>query len=278
MAPLPHVVVVGCGLGGLATGIALKLTGGFEVTLLEASRELGDIGAGIQVSPNCSRLLIRWGCEKYLRDTVVLPKYGRVVRWQNGKVLTQAPMMPLIEQKFGFPHWNVHRGDLHNALRQRLEDMGVTIRCNAKVVDADLRAASVTLHSGEQIPCDFIVGADGIRSAMRDILFGQEDSVPPQATGDYCYRFTCNIEDMTQDPALAHLADVAMATGWWGPEKHVVGYKLRGETMYNVVTVFPDDGSMEYQYKTAGELSHLRELYRDWCPEYDFLSASCSVI
>ncbi|OAP54545.1 hypothetical protein AYL99_10993 [Fonsecaea erecta] len=262
-----RVVVVGAGLGGLAAAIAIYRSGLAEVQVLEAASKLGELGAGIQVSPNCSRLLIRWGVGKYLDDAVVLPRYGRVVRWQNGEVLSQAPMMPQIQEKYGFPHWHVHRADLHEALRRKVEELKIPILVNAKVVAADVEGASVSLHTGEKIDCDFIVGADGLRSTMREVVFQNEEAAPPFVTGDYAYRFTVPTEDMADDPVLADCVRVPMAIGWWGPRMHVVGYKLRNETIFNVVAVFPDDGTMDNTYKMEGEIEHLKKLYDGWCPQ-----------
>lgn len=265
---MPKVVIVGAGLGGLAAAIAVHLTGKFSVLVLEAARTMGEIGAGIQVSPNCSRLLQRWGCEKYIINSVVVPLYGRVVRWQNGEVLSQAPMNPFIAEKYGAPHWHIHRADLHEALLQRVNELGIDIRTNAKVIDAVVEKASVTLYDGEVIDCDFIIGADGLRSLMREVVLKNVSQSYPRSTGDYAYRFTISTDDMAQDPALADLVKTPMAIGWWGPNMHVVGYKLRAEKMFNVVTVFPDDGTLdEKTYRASGDLEHLKSTYKDWCPE-----------
>lgn len=266
----PLVIVVGAGLGGLAAAIAIHRTNRFTVLVLEAASILAEIGAGIQVSPNCSRLLRRWDCEKYLAETAVLPRLTRVKRWQTGETLAKMPANPETEQKYGAPHWHVHRADLHDALLRKVQELDIPIEVNAKVVAADVEKGSVTLHTGKVLECGFIVGADGLRSAMRDIMAAASNEVPVplQTTGDYAYRFTIPTADMMEDPLLADLVEVPMAVAWWGPNMHVVGYKLRKETMFNVVTVFPDDGSLEKSYRDFGDAEHLKETYKDWCPEY----------
>lgn len=97
--PKPLVIIVGAGLGGLAAAITIGLTGQFRAQVLEAAPRLGEIGAGIQLSPNCSRLLMRWGILKFLEDSVVAPRNGRVRGWRTGELLTDRIMNPSAEGK-----------------------------------------------------------------------------------------------------------------------------------------------------------------------------------
>ncbi|KAH7013925.1 salicylate hydroxylase-like protein [Ilyonectria destructans] len=265
---LPRVIVVGAGLGGLATAIALSLTGEFSILVLEAALSLGEIGAGIQISPNASRLLRRWQCDKYLNSSAVEPRSAYVRRWQSGEILQERPLNPGLEAKYGAPYYHWHRADLHLGLLQRARDLNVDVRVGSKVIkiDAGMETgkASATLESGETLDAIFIIGADGIKSTVRDQIF--PGSPQPQPTGDLAYRFTIKISDLKQNSKVAHLAESPSATSWWGPGRHVVGYMLRGELIYNVVAVFPDDGSVTDIGRATAALTEMQAMYEGWDP------------
>lgn len=268
-SPKALIIIVGAGLGGLAAAIAIGLTGQFRIQVLEAAPKLGEIGAGIQLSPNCSRLLMRWGVMKFLKNNVVAPRNGRVRGWRTGELLTDRIMNPSAEEKFGAPYWHVHRADLHEALLNRALELGADLRTNALVKKAGMSSeatkATVTLASGETLKCDFLIGADGIKSSVRESLF--PNFAAPVPTGDLAYRFTVRTEDMLDDQNLLPLATTPDTHSWWGPGKHMVGYMLRGEKIYNVVAVFPDDGSLGEATRASGSLEQLREIYQGWCPQ-----------
>lgn len=119
-----------------------------------------------------------------------------------------------------------------------------------------------TLASGETLECDFLVG---VKSSIRESLF--PEFAIPVPTGDLAYRFTVRTQDMLEDENLLPLATTPDTHSWWGPEKHVVGYMLRGEKLYNVVAVFPDDGSLGEATRASGSLEQLKEIYQGWCSQ-----------
>lgn len=267
----PLVIVVGAGLGGLAAGIAIRLTGRYAVLVLESAAELQEIGAGIQVSPNCTRLLERWGIAKYLEGKAVMPACSRVCRWRDGAILSQARVGEDLRARFGAPYWHVHRADLHSALLRRLEDLGGVLRTASHVVDADPAGddrgqPSVTLRTGEVLACDFVVGADGLRSKIREAVVVPGFGAVPRATGDYTFRFTVPAEELARDPALAEMAETPITYSWWGPGRHVVAYMLRGGTICNVVAIFPDDGTLGLESRGAGDIDEMKAAFRGWCP------------
>ena len=260
-----HVVVVGGGIGGFAAAVAAARAG-HRVTVLEATAILEEIGAGIEIASAASRLLTRWECTKPLLDKVVYPKKTRFIRWKDGATLTESSFTEIYE-RYKSPYWTVHRADLHLSLMNRAEELGVKIRVNARVVEADIKKASVTLYTGEVIGCDFIIGADGIHSRMRDILFGKP--VPAQPTGDYAYRFILNTHEMAADPLLAGFVKEPIVILYWGPGRHIVGYPLKNGKIFNLVFFFPDDGTLneEEGKKAYAEVEEVMRNFEGWAPE-----------
>ena len=269
LEPKTRVVIVGAGLGGLAAAIAISLTGAFHVTVLEAATALGEIGAGIQLSPNCALLLIRWGCLEYLEDVAVKPHFARMMRWQDSKLLVIRPTNPMVEERYGSPHWHIHRADLHDVLLRRARSFGVKVRTGCRVTDVATgdseKKASVLLHSGESVDCDFLIGADGVHSRVREAVC--PGFAEPRKTGDLAYRFTVPTSVVKNDPLLSEMAREPCTSIWWGPGRHVVGYMLRSGDTYNVVAMFPDDGSVQDGYKASATLEQMKTVFKGWCPQ-----------
>ena len=170
-------MIVGGGLGGLATAIALARKG-HDVTVLEQVSKLGEvrprwneylcetdseiqIGAGIQIPPNSSRLLLDWGLEPFLRDHVVEPEDIHIRRWKDGTVIGYTKLKPDFRIKFHAPYYLVHRAHFHEALHGLALQYGVKIKVAHKVVDYDENVPSVTVENGMTFVADLIVAADG---------------------------------------------------------------------------------------------------------------------
>ncbi|KAK8209092.1 hypothetical protein M8818_003787 [Zalaria obscura] len=206
------------GIGGLSACISIHRAG-HNVSLLESAKELREIGAGVLISPNATRELIKWGLDDELHDLIVHSRVSRVLRWKDGAVLSEVAIDPdVIQKKYGAPTWTVHRADLHQGLIRKVKQLGIPIRLGSKVIEADVDSASVTISTGEVFQCDFIVGADGVRSKLRDILCGQP--TPAQPTGDYAFQFALDIDKHRDDPVIGRLTREKAATAWWGGGRH----------------------------------------------------------
>lgn len=163
--------LVGAGLGGLAACIALARAG-CDVTILEAAAELGEIGAGIQMTPNVSRLLIRWGVADIIGDDLVQCKNINM-RDRNGKVTQRTELYPKTVREFGFPWWMVHRHHLHTGLAEGARRHGVKIVVDARVKTLSYERGPVEVETmkGAKYSFDFLIGSDGIKSVVRSTLF-----------------------------------------------------------------------------------------------------------
>lgn len=193
-----RILVVGAGLGGLATSIALALSNqNHHITVLEQSPVLSEVGAGIQLPSNITRLLIRWGVISHLEGYLIQPQDNWVRRWQDGSIVGRTPLNPNFEKTFGAPYYVIHRAHLHSGLHARAIELGVEVRVASKVVEyMEQDEAIVRLETGEIIMADLVIGADGIKSLAREFVTGRKGIERP--TGYAAYRATVDYEKMKE--------------------------------------------------------------------------------
>ncbi|KAI0312297.1 FAD/NAD-P-binding domain-containing protein [Amylostereum chailletii] len=268
-AALPlNIIVVGAGLGGLAAVHTLA-QGGHRVTLLESAPALGDVGAGIQVSPNASRLLLRWGLGSALAATAVRPEAISLHRYNTGERVGYTRWGSLMENEHGAPYFHIHRADYHAMLLHLAQSApGVTFRLGATVVDVQPDPSvqggpSVTLASGEVVRADLIIGADGVKSRVQAVVTGKASE--PEPTGDAAYRAIIPTEIMLKDPELRGFVEEANMTAWMAPGRHLMAYCIRGKKEFNLVLLHPDDGSVE-SWTAEGSADKMRADFADFEP------------
>ena len=216
-----HILIVGCGMGGLAAAHCLGKAG-HKVTLFESAAAIGEVGAGIQVTPNVSRLLQRWGAGPALEAVGVRPEAIVLRRYDTGERVGYT-LWADMEEKYGAPYYHIHRADLHKLLYD-LAAPFMTLRLKATVVSVDPEAPSVTLQSGEVVHGDLIVGADGVKSLVQQVVLGYTNPADP--TGDAVYRAIVPSEVLLNDPELKEFVDVPEMTGWMGPGRHIMAYNI----------------------------------------------------
>ncbi|KAL8405197.1 hypothetical protein RB594_009921 [Gaeumannomyces avenae] len=199
------ILIVGAGLGGLATAIALARRG-HKVTVLEQAPAFGEVGAGIQIPPNSGRLLYRWGVMEDLGSLAVRPDGISVRRWESGKVIGFTDLSSDFSSMYGTPYYVVHRVHFHEALASRAAELGVQIRLNCKVVQYDEPSASVTLQDGTTLCGDLVVAVDGVKSTASALL-PAGDSAIPRSTGLSAYRTTVDVAKMKGVPEMAWILE-----------------------------------------------------------------------
>jgi len=257
-----RVLIIGGGLGGLAAAISTCLEG-HNVTILESAQELGEIGAGLQITPNATRLLSKWGVFDELTSKAAVPTTCSVHRYDGTKLLAHdAHFQETIMRRCGFPCWNMHRVDLHHSLAQRAVALGARVKLSARVVGIDFDIPKVTLQSGEELTGDVVVAADGLWSSSRSLFLGRP--VLPKLTGDLAYRIVLELKDI-DDPELREWVANPAVHYWFGPHSHVVGYSLRGGEIYNMVLLCPDD-LPEGVRKSEGNIGEMNNLFQNWDP------------
>ncbi|KAI1473080.1 putative monooxygenase [Daldinia caldariorum] len=257
-----HLIIVGAGLAGLAAAISTRLEG-HRVTVLEKTTKLTEIGAGLQVTPNASRLFHHWGVFDELSYKAAIPSYLAVRRYDGTRVLAREDdYQKKILERYGAPFWDLHRADLQEALVRRARSLGAEIQLGVDVQHVDFKRAAVITQDGQVIQGDLVLGADGLWSRTRSSLLQQQ--LTPTPTGDLAYRIVLNLEDIN-DPELRDLVSNPSVNFWIGPESHVVGYSLRQGRMYNLVLLRPDD-LPEHVSRLAADVDEMRKLFEPWDP------------
>jgi salicylate hydroxylase len=262
------ILIVGAGLGGLGAAISLSLSNPkHHITVLESARSLQEVGAGLQITPNASRLLQSWSLPPSLWSNAAEPTQLTVHRY-DGKVLSHSPAFSKeIRGRYNdAPFIDLHRVDLQQALYTRAKELGVESMLGSRVKSADTTSLtpSITLESGDSLTADLIVAADGLWSACRTSFTGL--SSPPVPTGDLAYRVVLSADDhLSDDPELYDWVTKPQVHFWIGPGAHAVGYSLRGGKMYNIVLLVPDD-LPEGVSRTEGNVEGMKKLFVGWDP------------
>ena len=218
------VIVVGCGIGGLSAAFCL-MQAGHSVTIVESSPEIGpDVGAGILSTPNCSRLLRRWGLGPRLDELAVRGKGAIIRKYDTGEQIGFTKWGEMMKE-YGAPYYQVHRADLHKLLCNLITP-NVTILPDSPVVGCDPNpvAPSVTLESGRVLKADLIIGADGLKSYIQQVVL--EEPNRAETTGDAAYRALVPASLMMQDPELRELIENPHLSAWLAPGRHLVAYPI----------------------------------------------------
>lgn len=252
MASERHVIVAGAGIGGLTAALTLARAG-LRVTVLEQAARLEESGAGIQLSPNASRVLIGLGLGPRLKITAVEPQAVRVLSGGMGREIVSIPLGPYAERRYGAPYWTIHRGDLQMALAEMVRaTQDVTLSLGTRIEDYAAHKNGVTVQ-GRRAGQVFderamaLIGADGIWSSVRDRMRWQR--LP-----SFRYRVAWR--------ALVPAADVAPAWRtplvnlWLGLDAHLVHYPVKGGAMINIVAIVHDQWN-EGGWSATGERSEL---------------------
>ncbi|KAF5369302.1 hypothetical protein D9758_002575 [Tetrapyrgos nigripes] len=272
-----HVVIVGCGIGGLAAAFCLGQAG-HDITVLENTSQVGEIGAGIQVCPNLSRLLIRWGLGERLKEIAERdrPQAFTFCRYSSGEKVGMSRLGDKLERLHGAPWYVVHRRDLYDMLYSIAKPF-MDLRLGCKVVSVDPDTPAVRLESGESITADLIIGCDGIHSVVRNYVLGEESIPLAVPWGDVAYRAIVPTKEMLDDPELRSLVENPEITCWIGPGKHLVGYCISGGEKYNMVAVKANGGSTCYSTE-EGNPDELRASYVGWEPRVQKLLSRVKMV
>ena len=225
---LPDTLIVGGGLGGLCAALCIARQGG-TVNVLERSKSFAEVGAGIQLAPNATRILQRLGVLDMILPVAVLPRLLVLADAIESRELTSLDLTDF-PARYGAPYLVLHRNDLLTALLERCAESGVGLHTDATVTElTDTGSGTVaTCADGREFRAEIAIGADGLHSRIRRYFTDDE----PVNSGFVAYRGAVAIDQVERH------ADLRDVVAWLGPGLHLVQYPLRSGQMYNQVAVF----------------------------------------
>ncbi len=231
------ILIAGAGIGGLTAALALARLG-YRVVVIEQATALSDVGAGIQLSPNATRILQDLGLAERLAPTAVVPEGLSIRAARTGSEIAFMPIGRAMEFRYGAPYWALHRGDLQTALASAVsEEPDIDLKLGTRFEDLAVHAHGITaqlrdargLITEERVPS--LIGADGVWSTTRAQLGDKSKPV---------YR------DRTAWRALVPASSISaelrrpVTRLWLGRNAHLVHYPVRGGSMINIVAIVAD--------------------------------------
>jgi salicylate hydroxylase len=254
-----NIIIAGAGIGGL-TAAACLLRKGYRVRIYEQAATLGEVGAGIQASANAVKVLVDLGLRDALESIAVRPQAFEFRRFDSAELLHRIPLGEQHEKANGAPYYHIHRADMHELLARKVQALDSDcIRLNAKAEGFEESASGVTLRlaDGSMIAADVLIGADGIKSAIRSQILGK---TPITYTGDVAWRAVIPVERLPKD-IMERVSAV-----WCGPKKHAVMYYLRAGKLLNFVGLVEHDQPEEESWTQKRPWEELKADYAGWHP------------
>lgn len=252
-----RIVIVGAGIGGITAALALRRLGFPDVTLIEQAPAIRAVGAGIQLSANCVRLLRRLGLGEALAEISVQPSAHVFRDWKTGELLLHTALGAKAEAAFGETYFHAHRADLLAALLAKLAPSQVHLGQRVKEIRDIGGHVEVATEKGERFEADVLIGADGIHSTVRQALFGADR---PRFAGNVAWRALVPAE------RVAHLRLDKVAEVWMGPNRSLVRYYVSAGRLLNWIGITRAKESEIESWSAKGLVADALRLWGDWHP------------
>jgi salicylate hydroxylase len=253
------VLIAGAGIGGLTAARCLRKAG-HAVEVFEQAPELGEIGAGIQLSANGMHVLNDLGLGAAIAELAVQPAAYVFRLHDSGEEIGRFALADEHRRRNGAPYSQLHRADLHDLLAAKLRELDGVVHLRSLVTGYAERAdeVRVQLSNGTTFGGDLLIGADGVKSAVRKQLAGPDHAV---YTGDAAWRLTLPTDELPDG-----FMDQVMAV-WMGPGRHVVCYYLRGGSLLNFVGLVETDEVSEESWTAKFPWENLKRDFAGWHPD-----------
>jgi salicylate hydroxylase len=254
---MSNVILVGAGIGGLAAALALHRSGQ-QVSVYEQAPELGEVGAGIMLTPNSVRALKHIGVYDTVEKLATRPTATRYRNYQTGAEASAVTLTDTFEQRYGSPFLTIHRAELLEAIANGVFAAGPDIvKLGHTLVDCGKRDGQVWARfaNGVVATGDILIGCDGVRSTVRRVLHGDQ---PARFSGHVAFRGTVPAELLGP---VHHTPDTFV---WVGPEKHVVNYLIKQVTLMNYVAIVERDEWTAEGWNVPATLDEVRREFEGW--------------
>ncbi|MBR0801830.1 FAD-dependent monooxygenase [Bradyrhizobium jicamae] len=256
MALTRTVIVAGAGIGGLTASLTLAAQG-FRVVVLEKADRLEEAGAGIQLSPNASRILVELGLKQRLAPRAVTPEAVSIMSARAGGEIARMPLGEAAAFRAGAPYWVIHRADLQAALLAAVSDHpDIDLRLGCQFEDVTKHAKGLTVvqrrgNARQQELAVALIGADGIWSSVRGHLF---PDVQPKFSGLIAWRGTLEAN------ALPREYTAPRVQLWMGPNAHLVAYPISAGRQINVVAIVSGTWNRP-GWSEPGDLNEIKDAF-----------------
>jgi salicylate hydroxylase len=247
-----RIAVVGSGIGGLTAAIALQAKG-FEVEVYDQASELSEIGAGVSLGGNGMIVLDRLGLGEAVRDAASNLQRIQFHHWQSGDIFHEHPLGDWYDERFGGPVLGLHRADLHQVLLDKFDGEPKLGR-RAAAVREDPDGAEIEFADGTHVRADVVVGADGLRSAVRHHVTGPDE---PVFSAMSCFRGLVPADKVPGGDKMG-------LTFMLGPNRHLVIYPVRGGELINFVAYVPDPEWTLESWSAKSEPSEALAAFAGW--------------
>ncbi|CAK1367977.1 unnamed protein product [Cercospora beticola] len=281
MAPIDvldmHIVILGAGMGGLATALACAKKGFKNIDVYETASNLGFVGAGIQLAPNMARILDRLGVWADIEKEAVDLKETSIRQGSTDSELGHVDLK-YVRDAYKYPHMVGHRSSLAGSMYEGCKKESA-IRFHFRTQASEIKAWGprpsflATPRDGQpfEVECDVLLAADGVKSVVRDqMLRLNKIDAKIIDTGQAAYRIMLTREQMKDDPELLELIDSEAVTRWIGEKRHIIAYPVSGNQIYNLSTVQPDTNfaaAPSATYTTKGSKPEMMRVFDDFCPK-----------
>lgn len=239
-----HIIIVGAGIAGLSTALALTQSG-HQITILESASALAEVGAGVQLTPNTTKWLWKWGCASDILAISALPESFNVINGLDNKALGNVSFDDF-ESRYGGPYLVIHRADIHRILHEHAVKAGAEVKLNSRVQQYFADEGRLTISNGDSLTADLVIAVDGINSSARQ-YFREKGSLANaegdglEKTGWAAFRLMADVASLSEHEGLKHLAASHRCICAVGDGCSIMRYKVKGPDKLNLVLSHPDN-------------------------------------
>ncbi|MDE5444337.1 hydroxylase [Bradyrhizobium sp. CSA207] len=247
-------IIVGAGIAGSTLALGMDKAG-LDYLLLEQAPAFGEVGAGIQLSPNAVRILSWLGLGEDLQRVCAEPDFHKYSVWDTGETVLRVALKPQVQEIYGHPYYHAYRPDLIDAITRRLDRKRVKMKQKVKAVGQGLSGAWVICENGDKYEADVLIGADGIHSVVREQIFQPE---PPRASGYVSWRGVVDAEDIADlDIPISAYIDM-------GPNLSFVYYYISAGRKFNWLATGPTDGKKLESWSQTASREEILGAFKGW--------------